>query len=286
MTRLNDDDMQAIINQYKRNELFFTKNYNCSLLEIGNYAMNKNYTYAELKKLKVACVPVTSGLGEISNFSKIVCSIVSDCCGVNGFVTENKNLAGIQEAYERNADIIFMADDDTFSAFNLKAHLYADNGEATGRGFAAALELTAGCLVNKEVLVLGAGPVGCAGATYLSQRNAIVKIYDQCTDKVIDYVKKHPKVEMLKTWKNRTWDYILEATNGANIIGESQITNQTICSAPGVPLGIEEDAVNKCKLVIHNMLELGVVTMLSGVGKEASHGKANYTLRKKESAVI
>lgn len=286
MTRLNEDDMQAVISQYKRNELFLKTNYDCSLMEIGNYAMNQNYTELELQKLRVACVPITSGLGEISNFSRIVCSIISDCCGVSGFVTENKNARGIQEAYQRNANIVFMADDDSFTAVNLKTRQYTDNGEATGRGFAAALEVTAGSLDNQEVLVLGAGRVGCAAATYLTERHARVKLYDRCTDKVVEYAKKNRRVEVLRRWQHRTWDYIVDATNSANIISADQVTAQTICSAPGVPLGIEAKAAAKCKLVIHNLLELGVVTMLSGVGKEVDYGKADYTLREKESAAI
>lgn len=276
MTRLNDEDIQSIIKQYRKNEELFIKNFKFSLLEIGNKAVNNAASKEQLKNLKVACIPITSGFGEISNFSQIVCTILTDCCGVNAFVTKQKNVAGIQEAYEQKSDIIFMADDNTFTAFHLKKNLYMNNGEATGRGFAAALDVAAGPLQNKEVLVLGAGPVACAGATYLLQRNAHVKMYDPCMDKVRTYIKKYPQVEMVPHWNTRTWNYILEATPSANIITENQVTSQTICAAPGVPFGLDEFSVKKCKLIIHNLLELGVATMLSGVCKEESHGKENY----------
>ena len=276
MTRLNDKDMQFILKQYKENEEFYIKNFNFSLLEIANKAVNNAISKEDLKKLKVACIPITSGLGEISNFSQIVCTILVHCCGVKAFVTEKKDVVGIQEAYEQKADIIFMADDHTFSAFHLKKNLYMDNDEATGRGFAAALEILAGSLENKEVLVLGAGPVACAGATYLLQRNASVKMYDPCVEKAKTYINKHPKVQMVPHWDTKTWNYILEATPSADSITENQITSQTICAAPGVPFGLDKYAAKKCKFIIHNLLELGVVTMLSGVCKEESHGKENY----------
>ena len=279
MTRLSDEDIQSIIKQYKENEEFYIKNFNFSLLEIGNKAVNNALTKEDLKNLKVACIPITSGLGEISNFSQIVCSILIDCCRLDAFVTEKKDVAGIQEAYEQKSDIIFMADDDTFSAFHLKTNRYMDNSEATGRGFAAALEMAAGSLENKEVLVLGAGPVACAGATYLLQRNAHVKMYDSCVEKAKAYIKKYPQVELVPYWDTRTWNYILEATPSANIITKNQITFQTICAAPGVPFGLDKSVAKKCKLIIHNMLELGVVTMLSGVWKEESDGKeSRYSL--------
>jgi pyrrolysine biosynthesis protein PylD len=267
MTRLNVDNMQSIREHHKSNERFLLQNINCSFLDIGAHAMNIDIRKAELETLKAACVPITTGLGEITGFSKNVSSILTDCCGVKSFVTNNKDIAGFQEAYERGADILFAADDYTFSAFNLKDHLYADNSKATGRGFAVALELAAGSMEGMEVLVLGAGPVGQAGADYLTERKAIVKVFDKSIGKAKDLETKNKKVEVLSNLGNTSWKYILEATNSTDTISEDNITNDTICSAPGVPLGLEESAINKSKLVIHNLLELGVVTMLCGVLK-------------------
>ena len=54
----------------------------------------------------------------------------------------------------------FFADDNRFIALELQHRNIVDNAVATGRGFVTGLQLMAGSLKDRHVLVLGCGPVG------------------------------------------------------------------------------------------------------------------------------
>jgi pyrrolysine biosynthesis protein PylD len=158
-----------------------------------------------------------------------------------------------------------MADDEVFTAFSTRNGVFSDNSWATGRGFAAAL-----CLmmtqrgenpVDAEVLVLGAGPVGSAAAAYFSHRGIPAALADLDEAKARQAAEKLPGIKAVKKPAClRSYPYLLDATPAAAFITEGDVTEKTLISAPGMPLGVSGEAL-KTALVFHNPLELGVMTM-------------------------
>jgi len=79
------------------------------------------------------------------------------------------DVPGFQLAKSGGFDLFIWADDDTYLAENILTGTVGENGRATGRGFATALiRMAARKRLDKRALVLGAGPVGCAGAETLA----------------------------------------------------------------------------------------------------------------------
>lgn len=158
--------------------------------------------------------------------------------------------------------MIFMADDDVCSSFSVGGNVYSDNGYATGIGFAAALEMTMRKRKEeKNVLVLGLGPVGRAAAEYLQNNGCKVWVYDTNPSAMEEFLISHPEMKQLEDNRNKKeFTYIYDATPVAHVIGKEDVTKNTVIAAPGMPLGVDEDA-RKIATVIHNPLELGILTM-------------------------
>lgn len=205
--------------------------------------------------LKIGVVPVTAGLGIIGGFSSAVCSILR-CLGAEAEITEETDAAGMYESLGRNEATI-LADDKIYFALNHKTGRLAENGSATGRGFAAALELAAGSLEGEQVMVAGAGPVGLAAADYLQKCGSEVIVYDIAPEKL-----KGLPYKVTTDIRGQAFAYILEATSSAEVIKAENLTDKTIISAPGMPLGVENaSALRKEGRLIHNPLELGTAVM-------------------------
>lgn len=259
MTRLITKDISGISNRLHIYDMELKKTLGYTLEEIAKKSVRAFYSDSIYKEYTIAVIPVTSGMGIINGFSETVSDILKHL-RANVFVTKNTDVAGVQEAYEKNADIIFMADDDTCSAFSLNGKVYSDNGYATGIAFAAALEIMMES-VEEEVLILGAGPVGTAAARYFSQIGAIPVLCDlqenkaQCVASTI----KNAKVE--KSLKNlNKYTYILDASTSGDFIKEGDVTENTKISAPGIPLGAAKEIRDKV-FIFHNPLEIGIMTM-------------------------
>lgn len=261
MTRLAKEDIQGMEKNSRELDEWMKSATGASLLEIGAYAMGKSLP---IPKMKVAVVPVTSGLGIITGFSEKVRDILT-ALGMAAFVTGKTDVAGVQEAFIRNAEVVFMADDETFSAFHLLNGVYSDNSVATGRGFAAALYLATGRKSDIEVLVLGAGPVGQAAMDFFQEQGIAMILAEPESAKRRLCQQKYPELKIADDWTNGVYDYVLEATPRLDLVTHQQVRQRTIISAPGVPRGVTSAAAKKAKIVIHNLLELGVATMLVGV---------------------
>ncbi|WP_133968741.1 3-methylornithyl-N6-L-lysine dehydrogenase PylD [Eubacterium limosum] len=260
MTRLAESDINTINHSLQSYDKLLKNQTGKNLFELSCYATGRT---PDISRLKVAAVPVTTGIGVIGGFCDTVAGIVNHL-GAKAYVTEKSDVAGMEEAFTKRADILFMADDDTFGAFNLKKGIHSDNGSATGRSFAAALELAAG-VCGEPVLVLGAGPVGCAAAQYFLEKKARVFIYDLDIYKAGQMKEAFPEITMLDEWQNRTWTRILDATTAGNFIPSSVVSGDTVIAAPGMPVGVPPETAQKCARVIHNTLELGVAAMLCEV---------------------
>lgn len=211
----------------------------------------------------VGVVPVRSGQGVIEGFSDAVKHIVRHI-GFNAFVTGAADVAGIAEAVERKAQVVMMADDHRFVALNVKHGRVVDNAEATGKGFTAGLDLMAGGLRGRKVLVIGCGPVGQSAALAAVNRGAEVAVFD------IDRQRSHRlakergvTVEQSLEKALRRHQLVVEATNTADVIDDTVITPGTYIAAPGMPLGLTPAAVQKIShRLLHDPLQTGTAVMV------------------------
>jgi pyrrolysine biosynthesis protein PylD len=220
--------------------------------------------------LMVAVIPVTSGEGLIGKFCDAVKSI-SCHLGANTFITQATDVAGLAEAFEKNADIVLMSDDDRFIALHVKRYRVIDNADATGNGYVAGLNLMTGGLKERDVLVIGCGPVGLAAAESLIRMGARVSVYDIDLSNSQDLAAKIKSVcnsdilienDLETTLSEHR--LIVDASPAVDIIQAHHITPDTYISAPGVPLGLSDQARLKISnRLLHDPLQIGVATMIT-----------------------
>ena len=257
MTRLVESDIDHISKEIEEYDRKFFQQTGYSMEEIAKIAVGiKNKT----TKRKVAAVPVTSGLGIIGGFSFSVAEILRHC-GIEAIVTEKSDVAGIQEAYQSDAEIVFMSDDDICAAFCLDKKVQSDNGYATGIGFAAALHMASGEINNKEVLILGAGPVGSAAAAYISDVGGNPVIYDLKYEKAQKLAATLSRAKAISECRElKQYKYIIDASTSGEFISRDDVSHETIIASPGMPIGVKKEVMD-IATVIYNPLELGVITM-------------------------
>lgn len=261
MTRLVCKDICQIKQTIKAYDQLFLTQTGGTMAEIAKKAVGLS---KEVKDVKAATVTVTSGLGVISGFAGMVAEILRHC-GVEAAEMNTPDVGGIQEAFMKDMDIIFMADDDIFSAFGTGIKVQSDNGYATGIGYAAALieaMKNRGISVKREkILVLGAGPVGDAAVSYFIKEGAVPCIFDLNLEKARALCKQHKGAVLLEQLQDyKTYPFILDASTAKEIINKEDVTKNTIISAPGMPCAASASAA-EIVTVIHNPLELGVITM-------------------------
>lgn len=216
------------------------------------------------RSYKVAVVPVTSGEGIISTFAESVASVVR-ATGFDVFVTNSYDVSGIREAYSKNADVIYMADDDTFVAVNTKNGRIGDNNIATACGYAEVLNVLAGSIAGKAAAVLGYGIVGWLMAEQLRRLGAKVSVYDKNESKkesvVFDGFGWIRTAEELKDFL-----YIADATNEGGWLTPELLHEKAVIAAPGVPLSLSEEAKREFNgRYVHDMLEIGTACMMGFV---------------------
>jgi pyrrolysine biosynthesis protein PylD len=220
--------------------------------------------------LMVAVIPVTSGEGLIGKFCDAVKSI-SCHLGANTFITQTTDVAGLAEAFEKKADIILMSDDDRFIALHVKRCRVIDNADATGTGYVAGLNLMTGGLKERDVLVIGCGPVGLAAAESLIRMGARVSVYDidlsnsqNLAAKIKSAFDSDILIENDLETTLSEHRLIVDASPAADIIQAHHITPDTYISAPGVPLGLSDQARLKISnRLLHDPLQIGVATMIA-----------------------
>ncbi len=241
-----------------------------------------------LKRIRIAAVPVTTGLGVISGFSDTVAAITA-YLGFEAFVTEGRDVAGMAEAVEKGADILFLSDDHAFVAMAPGSKHVVHNSQATGKGFVAALEFVRGGLVDEAVLVLGCGPVGLAATEALLHSGATVALCDINQKRALAAVQKFGRevserirIEDTPHPAFTRYELILDATNEGSFIEASHLTARTLVAAPGMPCALTPEAMKEHRgRILHDALEIGTATMavqaagrlLPGVGPGGGFGK-------------
>ena len=273
MTRLVTSDIDQIPDSWEAYEKDLRLKTGCSLIELACDAVGSplRQLNAILPGIRAGIVPVTWGEGLIAGFTAAVASILSHI-GLATLITENADIAGIEEAVAEKCDLIFISDDEDFSVLNLNQKKTVHNSVATGKGFAAALDLMAGGAGGREALVLGCGPVGASAAYELDRRGVRVSLYDADKDRCRRLIE-NPATSMTGNFRMaqdleeslQRFDCIIEATPAGDLIDAAMIGPQTFVSAPGMPLGLTDAAIHKIGLrLVHDPLQIGVATMAIG----------------------
>ncbi len=214
--------------------------------------------------VKVAIIRITQGQGIIGSFAESVGAIVK-VMGFDVYITKETDVAGIYEASWENADVIFMADDSRFIAWNLKTGVMGDNNIATALGYVNVLEGALGCLEKKKILLLGYGIVGEEIQKALEAKRAYVTVYDKDMAKQKKLSKQGIKIIKTKE-EMKDFEFVIDATNTGNWIKPEMLHDQVWYVSPGVPLSLTSDAYARFNdRIIHDYLQIGVATMLAMV---------------------
>ena len=146
----------------------------------------------------------------------------------------------------------FLSDDDDFVALNCQTHQHVHNASATGRGFASGLDLMTGGVAGQKVLVLGCGRVGRKAAAALISYGAAVSVYDinsRCcrefkgSDSGTDSTGFTVESDFHEALSRHC--LMVDASDAAEIIRAENISSQTFIAAPGIPLGLSRNALEK-----------------------------------------
>jgi 3-methylornithyl-N6-L-lysine dehydrogenase len=218
---------------------------------------------------RVAVIPITAGQGTIQGFPEAICAIASHL-GFPSFITATSDVAGLAEAYHSGAAIALMADDHLYAAINLETRCVIGNDQATARGYTTALKLLAGSLAGKEVLLIGAGPLGLEAAKALLEEGARLIIYDLLKEKETALIKSLNGD--LQQWVASGFslqqalaltNLIFDASPGDSFIPVDLLNPDAFIAAPGLPLGLDGAAVQKfADRLIHDPLQIGTAVML------------------------
>lgn len=254
-----------------------------SLLGIASHAWGVDETelIRQIKRFSIHVVPVTAGQGIITDFSETVGAILR-FLGFNAMVADQFDISGIASALEKKADAIMMADDNRFVGVNLHNRKVADNSEATGRVFAAALDLMTGGIKDHGVLIMGCGPVGEAAAEKFLNLGACVvlcDIYPEVALSLREKLSRNLKNSGIQVEENPSSALpgianILEATPSKNTIPDELISDHLRVSAPGVPIGVSDVGCEMLnRRLVHDTLELGVAAMAVKLILNQNQGK-------------
>ncbi|MHB9093591.1 MAG: 3-methylornithyl-N6-L-lysine dehydrogenase PylD [Eubacteriales bacterium] len=269
MTRLYYEIIRDIPFSLSELDIRLQQSTGCDLMNLA--ALTANLPPAavatKLGNCSAAVVPITSGEGVITGFANAVAAVLQHI-GLQAGITRQYDVAGFGEAFGSKFDVVFAADDHKFLAFNLKTLKVVDNAQATAVGFVRALaataELKSGGLYNREVLVLGLGPVGVYAVKELKKLGADIWVFDTDTARMEEFAGQYVGVKAARGIGEaiKGIDYVLDATPAAGIIGAEMIGPATVISCPGVPHGLTPEAGEKIgSRFIHDNLALGVATM-------------------------
>jgi len=270
MTRLRSDDILNIPSQLKAydEELLAKTGHNLRQIACRAVAVKEDDVQGVVSTVRLGIVPIRWGQGVIEGFCQAVAGILRHL-GFDSFVTGHSDISGLAEAYEKKADGVFLSDDNDFVALNTQTRQYVHNAQATGKGFAAGLDLMATGLADQKVLVLGCGAVGRSVTSTLLSYGAKVCVYDINPSNSREFISSvaGPDPDRLTIAPDfheslAGHSVIVDATNAAEILQAQDISPQTFIAAPGMPLGLSRDALNKVSdRLLHDPLQIGVATM-------------------------
>ncbi len=271
MTRLKENDIQDITAGLENYDKILVRKTGRTLRGIACHALDAPEEALDsiTASSKIAVVPFRCGEGVITGFSETLRGIVRHL-GFDCFVTHHTDASGIAEAVENQAHILLMADDHRYFALDVQKGTVADNSEATGTGFTAALDLMVNGLKGRKVLVVGCGPVGRSAAYAAVKKGARLAILDlkpqrcQSLAAVLSKTGNEP-ITIMNSLESAMHHYhlVIDATNAAAVFSSKCITPHTYISAPGMPLGLTPGAAGKIRdRLYHDPLQTGTAVML------------------------
>ncbi len=268
MTRLKETDIQEIATHLQLYDKELLQKTGHTLLGIACHAVgvSTEATQLRFKNLKAAALPITKGQGIIGGFSGTVRGILEHL-GIETFVPAQSDEKGMKEAQEKKVNLVFAADDEHFIVFDITGKPLVDNAKATGKGFAAGLDLMCGGVKDRPVLVLGCGMVGRSAVDRLLQSEARVSVFDivPANSRSLASLYRHsPPITIEETLEDALSKHhlIIDATNSGEFIGAEHIKPGTYISAPGMPLGLTLEAIKKINSrLLHDPLQIGVAVM-------------------------
>ncbi len=270
MTRLQSADIAGISARLIEYDEELLEKTGRTLRGLACYAvgLGEEEIAAGMANVRIGVVPIGWGQGVIGGFSETTRDILQHL-GFQTFITHDSNVSGLAEALEQGADIIFLSDDDHFVALNIECRRVVENAEATGKGFAAGLNLMAGGLQGQETLIIGCGPVGASAAVTLADYGALISIYDiepsrshQLASDLGRLLNLKIEIEMDLIQALSKHAILVEATNSADTIHAKDLATTTYIAAPGMPLGLSPAAKKEVfARLLHDPLQIGVATM-------------------------
>lgn len=263
MTRLITEWIDDIQDKAKEKEAILKEKTGLDYLSLAAKASGWSVSDMEraAQQIKVGVVPVTSGEGIISSFSEAVAAVTL-AMGFRSFVTECSDVSGIFEAHKKEADIIFMADDDRYIAFNLNKKKMADNNAATAAGYLTALEEGHGPLIGKEVLLLGFGILGQEFLKRLMKKGISVTGWETDENRLKAMGWSGASI-LEKPGNMQRFKVVIDATNQGGWIHKGMLNPEAWIASPGVPLSLDDEALAEHEnQIIHDYLEIGTAAML------------------------
>lgn len=258
MVLLTPEDLDNLSTKFAESEMIIEKTTGCKLTDICKDLYGK-----DLSSDTVGIIPITAGNGIIGNFAYSLLFIVQHL-GMQGFVTENTDVAGYYEAINNDADIILMADDHFFIGHNLKNGKIISNHEATGLIYSEIASRFKEKNSN-DILVIGLGRVGYTGAKHLVKKGFNVYACDPNRTFLEKAINKLGIKEYCKE-DGKHFSMIFEATPNPDTINEEMITDRCLVSTPGIPCGLPNDVGKKHKVdLIMEPLLIGVTSMLYSI---------------------
>jgi pyrrolysine biosynthesis protein PylD len=273
MTRLTLEDLRGIPAGLGAFDAALEARTGCDLRHLACRAAGipEQSLARQAREARVAVVPLDAGQGVLPGFAEAVQAIAAHL-GFPAWVTSAPDAGGLAEAYRSGAGILLTADDASYVAVNLRTRAVSDNNRATALGFVTALDLLAGGLAGREVLVLGCGPVGREAARFLRERGARVSLCDLRVERARDAAAAlqaaAPAAGTVRVEEDlekalRGHRLLFDATPAPAFIQERHLRPETRIAAPGVPLGLSAGALRAAEArVVHDRLEIGTAVML------------------------
>lgn len=260
MTRLTPDMINDVPYAMNDRDLQLASSIGTDLKGLAYEALGLRANDLIMEGLMIASVPVTCGKSTISGFSESVCAVVEHL-GAHSFKTKKTDVAGLREALEAKADIIFMADDEEFVALNVRAGQVSNNTSSTALGYFTALRVAAGPLDGKAVLLIGAGRVGSCAADMLAAARARVTVIDSDMQRAEELVARHRSFRIESDLEKAVKEApLIYNASPARIPGEWIMEGATVVS-PGMPFSFDAEGLRKMGTLVHDPLQIGVAVM-------------------------
>jgi pyrrolysine biosynthesis protein PylD len=259
MTLLTPDDLYNVSRQFEKNNEIIKRATGQGIRDICETVYN-----TRLGNEKIGIIPITAGNGIIDNFVESLFTI-TNYLKLDGFITNHTDVAGYYEAVNQNADILLMADDYVFIAHNLRNGKIATNHVCTGVIYA---EIASRCKYadTMDILVIGLGKVGYAGASHLMKKGFNVYAYDPDNEALNNAVQELGVHPYDINGNGKKFCMVFEATPNENTITKDMISERCLVSTPGIPCGLSPELGNDYDVdLVMEPLLIGVASMLYSV---------------------